>query len=91
MKKEYSKPYMVVESFQLNAAIAASCSSEEKTPLNFYQNNCTLEEEAPGLVYFGAACAGNGVDVTNPDFVDDNGTLCYHGPIHSPNDLFMCS
>ena len=80
MKKEYSKPYMMVESFQLNAAIAASCSSEGKNPINFYQSNCTLEEELPGLGYFGAACEG---DVTNPDF-------CYHGPI-IPNEQFMCS
>ena len=80
MKKKYSKPYMVVESFQLNAAIAASCSSEGKFALNFYLSNCDLEDEIPGAGYFGAVC---GFDVTNPDF-------CYHGPV-VPNEQFMCS
>lgn len=87
MKKAYTKPYLVMEAFQLDAAIAASCSSEGKTALGFYQSSCTLEEEAPGLGYFGAACD---VNVTDPDFNDPNDTLCYHGPT-DPGSLFMAS
>ena len=49
MKKTYSKPYIAVESFQLDAAIASSCSSTGKMPLHFGQNSCTSFEEAPGL------------------------------------------
>ena len=41
MKKNYTKPYIVVETFQLDAAIADSCSSEGKQALNFdgYKTN----------------------------------------------------
>ena len=90
MKKTYSKPYIAVESFQLDAAIASSCSGTGKMPLHFGQNSCTSFEEAPGLGYFGSACAANGgYDVINPDTDDNNGNFCYHGPMFS--DMFMNS
>ena len=90
MKKTYTKPYIAVESFQLDAAIASSCSSSGKMPLNYNQNDCTSFEEAPGLGYFGPACANGGYDVITPGLGDDgNSTVCYHGPIYA--DMFMNS
>ena len=40
MKKTYTKPYIAVESFQLDAAIAAPCSSEGETALNYAIATC---------------------------------------------------
>lgn len=75
MKKKYVKPYIVVESFQLNAAVASACSKENKYPLNYGMDVCTLDEEEPGLNYFGPACIHN-VHVEG----DGNDLICYHGP-----------
>ncbi len=75
MKKTYVKPYVAVESFQLDAAIAAACSTENKIALHFGMNTCTAEEEAPGLNYFGNLCVHN-VQVEG----DGNDLICYHGP-----------
>jgi hypothetical protein len=83
MKKDYKKPYLLVESFQLDAAIAASCSSEKKMPLHYGLDSCTLLEEMPGLGYFGNLCRHD-VKVDGDDYI------CYHGPI--PADaMFMNS
>ena len=89
MKKIYSKPCIAVESFQLDAAIAASCSKEEKVPLNYNLFTCTPFEEEPGLFYFGPACANGGYDVISGPSDDNNGSFCYHGPMF--NDMFMNS
>ena len=75
MKKTYTKPYIAVESFQLDAAIAASCSSENKLALHYSMNTCTAAEEAPGLNYFGNLCIHD-VQVEG----DGNDLICYHGP-----------
>lgn len=84
MKKTYVKPELVVESFQLDAAVAASCSSRGKQSIGYSQNTCTLEEEIPGLGYFGDKCA-QGIVVDG----DGNDTFCYHGPVAT--DAFMNS
>ncbi len=75
MKKAYVKPYIAVESFQLDAAIAASCSSQGYIPIGKSENQCVHESG-----YFGLACdfdatGGNGI------YGDDNDEFCYHGPI----------
>lgn len=75
MKKEYTKPFIIVESFQLNAAVAASCSSDNKIAINYGENTCDDLEET-GASYFGAACS---TDVTTYGG-DNNDTFCYHGP-----------
>ena len=90
MKKTYTKPYVIVESFQLDAAIAASCSSENKFPLGYGENSCTSFEEAPGLLYFGFLCANGGYDVVNTP-MDGNDEFCYHGPTVDIANLFMNS
>lgn len=73
MKKIYTKPFIAVESFQLNAAIAASCSSQGKQKVGFTMDGCNLAEEAPNEIYIGKACAEN---ILNSDINTDDG-LCY--------------
>lgn len=89
MKKEYQKPYLAVESFQLNAAIAASCTSEGKFPINHGQHDCTLGDnpgEEPDVI-FGAACV---VDVYTQSG-DGNDGFCYHGPVADMSLVFVYS
>ena len=68
MKKEYVKPYLALESFQLVAALAGSCSSSGKTPLNHSVHECDALDELGGA-YFGENCLENLVDsgVVAPD------------------------
>lgn len=75
-KKKYTKPVVVVESFQLNAAVASACSKEGKIPLNYGFKDCTAEDEDYGNTYFGNACVHN-VEIIG----DGNDEICYHGPI----------
>ena len=70
MKKEYVKPYLALESFQLVAALAGACSENGKTPLNQGVDTCTLEDS----ILFGNACGIGNVHET-PD-------LCYQGPVN---------
>lgn len=79
MKKEYRKPYLMVESFQLDAAIASGCTAEyNKVPLNHDLDTCDLQEEMPGLGYFGDAIGCiHDVKVEG----DGNDLICYHGPV----------
>ena len=90
MKRTYEKPMLTVDSFQLDAAIAASCSSEGKIPLGYADVSC-LQQNLPeiGLI-FNSACD---LDITAKEFKyggDGNDTYCYHGPFN-PNGLFMRS
>ena len=75
MKKNYSKPYLAIETFQLDAAIASSCTSSGLQKLGFSMDTCTLEEEQPGLNYFGDKCIHD-VKIEG----DGNDLICYHGP-----------
>lgn len=65
-----------MESFQLDASVANSCSSEEKAVINSGVNTCTLLEIDPNIIQFGAACS---VDIVNYRAGRHN-TFCYHGP-----------
>lgn len=91
MKKTYSKPYIAVESFQLDAAIAAACSSKPGVyALGYSLDTCTLEDnrgstEFKGLHYFGNACIHD-VKVEG----DGNDLICYHGPVPA-SSMFMNS
>ncbi len=76
MKKEYSTPYLIVESFQLDTAIA-NCSSEGGIAINKSLDDCMMDD---GSYYFASYCSDNGgSDVTNPN--DDNDKICYQGPL----------
>lgn len=80
MKKVYKKPIAVIESFQLDAAIAGSCKEDAET----------LGKEYEKLGYNPAGCEWCGgeafshsncyFDVTGGNG-DSNDTVCYHGPI----------
>ena len=89
MKREYQKPYLAMESFQLNAAIAASCSSDNKQPIHYGENNCFMGDD-PGesfIEYLGNACA---LDIIGEVGGDPNDTICYQGPI-DPYVVFIKS
>lgn len=74
-KKKYTKPVVIVESFQLNAAVASACSTDpNKIVIHYGFDNCTAEEEEPGWGYFGNQCA---YDVAVEG--DGNDEICYHG------------
>ena len=83
MKKEYKKPLIAVESFQLDAAVAATCSSQGFLPLGHGEDNCSYYGE-----FFNVDNCQ--VDLTGPEG-DGNDTLCYHGPILTPGLIFVAS
>ena len=83
MKKTYTKPYIAVETFQLDAAIASTCSKDGKGTLNKGVDECTHESG-----YFGNACVH---DMTDFEGGDPNDRICYHGPVPGIGDLFMQS
>lgn len=84
MKKVYIKPYLAVESFQLNAAIAASCSEEGYITLGRYLNSCDDNE---GSGWFAEPLCD--LDAVGED--GDYDTPCYHGPITTGNMPFIYS
>lgn len=84
MKKTYVKPYIAVESFQLDAAIATSCSSSGKNALGHAVNDCKHESG-----YFGDACSP--FDMTGFDGPDENDKLCYHQPFPEVVAVFLAS
>lgn len=86
MKREYRKPYLLVESFQLDAAIAAACSEDGKMPINYGLDTCRATEEDPGMTYIGNMCIHD-VKVEG----DGNDLICYHGPMVDFNSTFLAS
>lgn len=74
MKRTYAKPYLIVEPFQLDSAVA-SCSSEGGLALHFSAKDCNLEDERPGFSWFGFACENSIYDVQEGD------TACYNAPV----------
>lgn len=86
MKKTYTKPYIAVETFQLDAAIANSCTSQGKQSLGYAIDDCDLDLELPGYKFIGTQCD---YDVRVEG--DGHDELCYHGPIVDANSLFMNS
>ncbi|MGM9602965.1 MAG: hypothetical protein ACI3W5_15445 [Faecousia sp.] len=72
MKKEYVKPYLALESFQLVAALAGACNNVVR--LNQGIQDCVPIDDG-AVAFFGAQCAEAGyVDITlDPEF-------CYQGP-----------
>lgn len=62
MKMKYEKPHLLVESFQLNAAIAGDCADAGRWTLGQSIDTCTLNDnrgENYGTPLFGAACGVN--------------------------------
>lgn len=75
MKKAYTKPYLAAESFQLDAAVASSCSSQNRIAINANVDTCNFHQFNPSITQFGLACTTN-VLMTYGKF----NTFCYHGP-----------
>lgn len=88
MKREYKKPYLLVETFQLNAAIAAACSSDGGIAINYGENSCGFDRGTTKQFQF-FNYINCEVDLTGP--ADGNDTICYHGPTVSPGLLFINS
>lgn len=77
MKREYKKPVLAVESFQLDAAIAASCSSQGFVPIGFGENTCGYPKDVNS--YFNYHNCDTDV-VANDNNSDPYDGVCYHGP-----------
>ena len=88
MKKVYKKPVAVIESFQLDAAIAASCSSQNFIPIGFGEDICGFDEGSDREFQF-FNYHNCDFDLTGPEG-DDNDTICYHGP-HEAGMTFIAS
>lgn len=88
MKKKYEKPILIIEPFQLDATVAASCSSNNYQPLGYTENDCGIDEITPGYFQF---FGNNNCEM---DLVgsggDGNDTICYHGPI-ATGMTYICS
>ena len=52
MKKSYRKPYLGVESFQLNAAVAEACSTAGREPIHYGESNCSTSTKENLLGFF---------------------------------------
>lgn len=80
MKKEYKKPIVVIETFQLDAAIAGSCKEDAEAlnkkyeKLGFSPDSCTF---MGGEFFNSFNCQ---MDLTG-EGGDSNDTVCYHGPL----------
>lgn len=90
MKREYRKPFIDFEAFQLSAALAGDCDLK----LNHYSYQCTANENGVGLgpnttgiFYDYHNCQ---LDLTGPE-VDGADTVCYHGPMYTIGQVFMAS
>ena len=77
MKKEYQKPKLYYENFQLSQSIAAGCEGLA----NFVENQCTVTLTGPGytLVLFN----NESICVDSPPGADDY--VCYHAPTEFNN------
>ena len=80
MKKQYAKPSIIIESFQLNATIATSTCREDALKdgmdyikLGYSEDTCTYDN---GQFFNYDNCE---FDLTGPQN-DGNDTVCYHGP-----------
>lgn len=84
MKKVYSKPFLAVESFQLDAAIAGACADSGAIPLGHYQTTCDHDSG-----FFGSdLCAFNVIGQVGGD---SNDGMCYHGPFATGGIVFLVS
>lgn len=90
MKKTYIKPIAVIESFQLDAAVAGTCKADAEADgntyikLGFTENTCTYDD---GQFFNYDNCE---MDLTGPEG-DGNDTICYHGPLLAGGIVFINS
>lgn len=77
MKKQYVKPELYFENFQLSTSIAA-CDNQA----NHGQGTCPYEITGGRNVFISATTGC--LDITAPD--GNHGSLCYHNPLN--NNVF---
>ena len=82
MKKAYSKPQIMFESFTMSTNIAAGC---EKTFGLYSRGECGFEDDTNEII-FAQGTAGSVCTLKGGDESTYNG-LCYHVPTES-NNLF---
>ena len=76
MKRTYSKPEIMFESFTLSTNIAGDC---ERIVGNPTKGSCGVPGSAPGINVFTSDMDGaNGCTV--PNFTDELDGYCYHTP-----------
>ena len=73
-KKKYAKPYLIIEAFQLDTAVA-SCSGDGGVAINYSLDQCDLEDTMPGFSWFGSACENSILDA------QEGNTSCYNAPV----------
>lgn len=73
-RKKYEKPYLIIEAFQLDTAVA-SCSGDGGIAVNQSFEQCDLEDEMAGFSWFGPSCENNILDV------QEGNTSCYNAPV----------
>lgn len=78
MKKEYKKPELLFDSFELSVSIATGCVG---TPVGPTENTCGIDFGGAGVLFL------NGMTVCTTKIEDGDEGYCYHAP--SPgNSLF---
>lgn len=88
MKKKYSKPIAVIESFQLDTGIAA-CSDGGDNAVVINKNQLDCEFDAGGMIYFTKGNDDCNYDAVSPgDFSDKE---CYHGYNNGLGLIFIAS
>lgn len=88
MKKKYEKPVLIIEPFQLDATVAASCQSQGYKPIGYNENGCGFDKGTSHTwLYFNTHNCD--LDIVGPEG-DGNDTVCYHGPIDA-NTVFISS
>lgn len=84
MKKKYSKPIAVIESFQLDTGVAAC--SDGGYSIGRTEYDC--EYGAGSAVFFVNTNSDCVIDIVNPNDFGDK--LCYHG-YNNPYDIIFIS
>lgn len=81
MKKTYSKPEILFESFSFSGSIAANCEVIVPTPVS---GTCGYQPEGlPYKIFISGVSECVGHEIND----DANNTFCYHTPIET-NNLF---
>lgn len=76
MKKTYSKPEILFESFTMNISIASSCTEPFGSP---GRGTCAIPGNFPGWDLFNTTIEGSACQVDGDENEKYNG-LCYHVP-----------
>ena len=79
MKKIYSKPQIVFDSFELSQSIAAGCEYRS----NHAYGSCALKLDVPGWEGFTFFTGTVGACMTTPPSEYDS--ICYHVPTDDKN------